>query len=252
MKRFLVTLVSLSIAAALCFPATVRAADPLQRTAIIGDSITTGHSASSPGKSYAGLLDSTFNAQGRDVQTFAVNGATALRWFYCPVYPTMRGCESPEYIGQYEKLKAYKPATVLIALGGNEMIISRPASTFASHMLQLAKKVHSLVPAGTNIAFVRYYDITNYGFQPTAPGSLCDFPGQCSGGWQKPTWAQYGNALTAVAAPNGVSFIDIAGMPLNKDADFISDHVHLNDSGHTIYYNRLNDYLQQVVSAQAR
>lgn len=252
MKRFFIGLIALGVAVNVCLPLGGQAfaqADPLQRTAIIGDSMTTGYGASSPAKGYAGLLDSKFNTQGRDVMTFAVNGATARRWINCPTNPTRQGC-GPEYATQYDKLKAFKPTAILITLGGNELTISRPAATYASDMVQLAKKLYSMVTPGTATAFVRYYDITKFGFTPPAPGTTCDFMdslGGCKSSWQRQTWAQYGQALNAVANPNGISMIDISDLEqqLNKNTNFY-DTVHLNDSGHIIYYNRLYSFLQTV------
>lgn len=262
MKRFFVTLIALGISCSAGFLFTARAmaqtapADPLKRTAIIGDSMTTGYGASSPTNSYAAKLDRTFNEQGRDVMTFAVNGATAKRWLYCPTNPTRQGCGS-EYSKQYEKLKAFNPTAILITLGGNELIISRPANVYASDAVALAKKLYSMVNPGTATAFVRYYDITKFGFVPPTPGTTCDFMdslGDCKTTWQRQTWAQYGSALNAVAAPNGIGMIDISGDGQSPEQQFvrahvISDLVHLNDSGHTFYYTKVNGILQQIAPA---
>lgn len=239
-------IVGVCIASAISAPVQAASPDILKRLAIVGDSMTVGYGASSPSKSNTGLLDATFNAQGRDVQTFAVNGATALRWLTCPTNPFQQGC-STEYYGQYNKLKAYQPTAVIIALGGNEMVISRPSATYANQMVQLAQRLYAYVPPNTPFAFVRYYDVTQYGYQRPAPGTVCDLPNQCSYSWPYSSWSQYGTALNATAAAKGINVIDISDMQLNKDTDFVSDHVHLNDKGHAIYYNKLNAVLQAAV-----
>ncbi len=213
---------------------------PSPRIAIMGDSMSTGYGAS-PGQGYVNLLDNDYNSQGGDVEAFAVNGATALRWINCPTNPTLGGCEAA-YAGQFDRLKNYNPTRVLITLGGNELIISRPASTYASHMQQLANKVRSLVP-NASISFVRYYDITKFGFQRPAPGTICDLhQGQCNGYTTYSSWSQYGDWLRFVAAFNNIQVIDISTANFTR-SHVIDDLVHLNNAGQLFYYNTLKPRL---------
>lgn len=114
-------------------------------------------------------------------------------------------------------------------------------------MVQLAQRVYSLVPPGTLIAFVHHYDISAYGATLPTPGTSYDFTWGQYGSNPRPTWSQYRSALSAVAAPNGIGFVDISNMPLTRDVNFIADKGHINDSGHQIYYNSLNAFLQAAV-----
>lgn len=142
MKRLLSLFIAVGVTVGFCL-ANVPSAmaqtppDALKRVAVIGDSITEGYGTSSPSKRYTSLLDTTLRAQGRDgVANFGISGATALRWLNCPLNPTQQGCKQPDgstpYAGQYDRLRNYQPTTVLIALGTNELVISRSASNYAS------------------------------------------------------------------------------------------------------------------------
>ncbi|MGH7928303.1 MAG: SGNH/GDSL hydrolase family protein [Candidatus Binatia bacterium] len=220
-------------------------ADPLERVAIIGDSMSTGYGVM-PGNGYHQLLGSDFNNRGWDVETFAVNGATPLRHQVCPATPEVKGCSeegrASEYIGLPDHLREYQPTTVLVVLGGNDLLINRPANTYADDMRDLSDDIRVLAP-DARIIFVLYYDVTQFNVPRYEPGTVCDIAGQCDSYQELASWAAYRTELKERAAYIDVPVIDLSGAGFNR-SHVGEDLVHLNVAGHDFFYRTLSANLR--------
>ncbi len=199
--------------------------DPLQRTVLIGDSFANGHKATA-GHGYHELLERNFGDRGRDLETFAINGATALLWLQCTTRP--QGCPA-DYKSQLERLVAYQdPTAVIIALGPNERLINRPAKEYGDHIRQIVTSARHAFP-GIHVVLVYYYDITGFGIVPPQPGTDCDLRGYCDSYRENVEWAEYGAQLRAIARDTGSQFVDVSQGFSSEDVS--ADMGHPNDAG---------------------
>lgn len=191
-------------------PGSASAADT-SRVAVIGDSITNAYGV----PPYWGWVESYERVQyGDNIRAYAVNGATIRRWLQ-------------QYLPQLDTLPAWQPKTVVIALGGNEYHMTRPAGEYADHLRQLISYVHGKVP-NAQIVVLRYHRIIAE-FEPNGCDALPNDPIQCIHAVPPNTWDEYGQAMSATAHANGASYIDIAN---TRDwATYQFDQAHLNIQG---------------------
>lgn len=185
------------------------------RVAWIGDSLTTGYGVQ-PWESWTYRFEA--RQYGDNILPLGVNGATTRRWLQ-------------QYLPQLDQLKTWKPRTVVVALGGNEYHMTRPAGEYADHLRQLTAYVRTLAP-GARIVFLHYYRIVAE-FEPNGCDALLNDPVQCIHAVPPNTWDQYGEAMRLTAAQVGASYMDISQ---TRDwAPYQFDQAHLTAEGNRLY-----------------
>lgn len=204
------------------------AATPIdtQRVAFIGDSITTGYGVPTT-QSWAYRLEA--RQAGDNVLPLGVNGATTRRWLQ-------------QYLPQLDQLRTWQPVTVVIALGGNEWHMTRPALEYADHLRQLIDYVHQMLP-GARILLLHYYEIIAV-HEPTG----CDAPPgdttPCTHAQPPDSWETYGTVLRDTAQRNRAGYLDISRT--RNWAPYQFDNAHLNAEGHRLYEMDLRAALTSV------
>src|SRR5262249_40553582 len=114
----------------------------LDRLAIIGDSLTVGYGVAA-GQGYADRLEAA--APGDNILPLAHNGATVLRWV-------------TTYKSELDRLRAWHPSAVMVALGGNDYHIARSTAYYMRTLNLLTSEIRTRVP-GVRVIFLHYYRI---------------------------------------------------------------------------------------------
>lgn len=195
-------------------PASATPADTT-RVAVIGDSLTTGYGVPVQ-QSWPSLFED--RAPGDNILPIGVNGATTRRWLQ-------------QYLPQLDQLRTWQPRTVVIALGGNEYHMTRPAPEYADHLRQLIGYVRTLVP-GSRIMLLHYYRIVAE-FEPHGCDAPPGDPAQCIHAQPPDTWDRYGQVMRETAERNGTGYLDISH---TRDwTPYQFDQAHLTAEGHRLY-----------------
>lgn len=209
---------AVAVAAVICpvmlwgAPTAVASQSEVHRLAIIGDSLTTGYGVR-PDQSYVARMEA--REAGDNILPLAHDGATVRAWLTV-------------YRQELVKLAAWRPSSVLIALGGNDYYRSRSTVDYAANLIELIGVVRTTVPTAQVILW-HYYRIG-----ATPVHTLCDAD-QCDPASPSPTWQQYGAAMRSVATTTVAGYIDnsterpwITEFPLPGE----SPHIHLSWQGH--------------------
>jgi lysophospholipase L1-like esterase len=190
--RIVLTVAVLIAVLLLLAPTAIASPSDVQRVAVIGDSITNGCCVP-VGYSWVDWFE---RAQpGDNIQPYAVNGATARRWLQ-------------QYLPQLDSMPAWQPHTVVIALGGNEYHMTRPAGEYASHLAQLVQYVHTKAP-GARVVLLHYYRILAE-FEPNGCDALPNDHIQCIHANPPDSWDTYGTVMKQTALANGAYYVDIS------------------------------------------
>lgn len=187
----------------------------LTRLAVVGDSVTTGYGVSAA-QSWASRMEA--RQLGDNILPIGVNGATTRRWLQVNLW-------------RLDPLRTWRPATVMIALGGNEWHMTRPAPEYADHLRQLIGYVRQLVP-GARIVLLHYYRI-NAGFEPTGCDAQPGDPVGCIHAVPPHTWDEYGQAVAQVGGLYGAGYVDVSH---TRDWSVLQlpDQAHLTAEGHRL------------------
>lgn len=196
------------------------------RVAFIGDSLTTGYGVE-PWQSWPHLLEA--REPGDNILPIGVNGATTRRWLQ-------------QYLPQLDQLRAWHPRTVVIALGGNEWHMTRPAAEYGDHLRQLIGYVRTVAP-GSQIMLLHYYQLVA-GFEPNGCDALPSDPVQCVHAQPPDVWDRYGQVMRETAVRNGAGYLDIAHT--RNWAPYQFDQAHLTPEGHRLYELDLRAALTQT------
>lgn len=208
-RRALVLLAALAAVLALAPAASANSTDTT-RLAIIGDSMTTGYGVT-PGQGYADLLEA--DDPGDNVLPLAHDGADVRSWLTV-------------YQGELDQLATWQPATVLVALGGNDWDQGRKTADYQTDLTYLTWQIRSRIPTA-RVIYWHYYPL---GVPQNV--SRCDiFP--CTPAAS--TWGDYANAMRSAAITNYAGYIDDSvsapdGHPWSYY--YGPDRVHLTAAGH--------------------
>jgi lysophospholipase L1-like esterase len=234
--RVLIALVALAMLAAL---AGCGSEPEPGRTAIVGDSFTTGTGVA-PAESYVAHLEAM--DPGADVVPIARDGATVRRWI-------LRNTELTN------RLRAAWPSTVVVALGGNEFYIGRPPTMYGEQLVDLAGIIRAAVPEA-DLVFVHYYeigarDLSACDIEPCARlGTVVHVGGKPAGSLGGPPvesgvpapWRDYGAFMQIAAERAGARYVDLSTAAPWKSY-LGNDGIHLTPAGHRRYADELAEVI---------
>lgn len=216
--RALAAMVSTTLAIAVllgCAPQAGATVADVSRVAVLGDSLTRGYGVK-PAESWASIMEA--RAAGDNVLPIGYDGATVRTW-------------NTVYRDQLTQLTAWRPSTVVIALGGNDYYRSVSTAQYRANLAQLIADVRAASPYGVRVILWHYYRI-----EAVPVRNLCDVD-QCNPAYPSPTWQQYGDAMRATAIANYAGYVDnsternwLRDYPLPGE----NPRIHLSWQGHRV------------------